>query len=43
MIIIIITKGLFFLYFINLLKSLTADIAQDNLAIDALRTQVILK
>jgi hypothetical protein len=24
----------------NLLKSLTADIAQDNLAIDALRTQV---
>jgi len=27
----------------NLLKSLTADIAQDNLAIDALRTQVILK
>lgn len=26
----------------NLLKSLTADIAQDNLAIDALRTQVQL-
>jgi len=27
----------------NLLKSLTADIAQDNLAIDALRTQVMIK